>query len=325
MILVTGATGFLGRFIVDELLSNGYEVRVLVRNPESRDLPWKAMVEVAEGDIMDLVSLERAMEGVDRVIHAAAVVSMGRRLRYEMVRINAGGTANVVDACLTAGVEKLVQISSIAAIGRTGTAEPVTEETPWKVSKEVSWYARSKYKAELEVHRGIAEGLNAVFVNPGLIIGPAADWQSGTAKIFGIVHKGLRFYNRGVSGFVGAADVARATRLVMEQDIPNGQRFLLVAESLSQQEVIATIAKSLGKKPAKWQLPAQLSLLAGFVSELWAGITGKEPIITRASMRNSIRRNYFDGSKITGLGFSYTPMKAVFETTARAFLASKST
>ena len=324
MILVTGATGFLGRFIVDELLSAGYEVRVLVRNAAERELPWRSMVEVMEGDVLDMVSLERAMEGVRYVIHAAAVVSMGRRRRYEMLRINAGGTANVVDACMAAGVSRLIQVSSVAAVGRTGTQELITEKTPWKGGKEISWYARSKYKAELEVYRGIAEGLHAVMVNPGLIIGPAADWTSGSAKIFHIVHKGLRFFNRGISGFVGAEDVARATRLVMEADsLRAGERFLLVAENLSQKEAITQIAACLGKKPPKWQLPPQVSLLAGIVSGALAGLTGRDPIITLASMRNSIRRNYFDGSKITRLGFSYTPMKSVFEATAKAFLASK--
>lgn len=324
MILVTGATGFLGRFIVDELLTAGHEVRVLVRDAENRSLPWKSMVEVVDGDILDRVALEKALEGVSEVIHAAAVVSFWKKRRAELLEVNVKGTANLIDACIDAEIEKFVQVSSTAAVGRTGTKELITERTKWNNGKGVSWYSRSKYKAELEVNRGIAEGLHAVIVNPALIIGPSDNWEVGSPKIFSIVSKGLRFFNRGVNGVVGAADVARATRMVMEaDDLVAGERFLLVAENWSQKDIVNTIAAEFGNKPAKWQLPPMITILAGHVSEWISAITGKEPVITLASMRNSTRQNFFDGSKITRLGFEYEPIKEVLTRTAQAFLAAK--
>lgn len=310
MILITGATGFLGNYLVNEYLSEGYEVRVLMRNPEQRSFPWKDMVDIAEGDILDVMALDKAMSGVEYVVHAAAMVSFWRKQRDQLMKTNVEGTANVVNLCLEHKIAKLVHVSSIATMGLTSDGTLITEDTPWKSEFISSNYAKSKRKAEMEIHRGIAEGLNAVMVNPGVILG-AGDWTKGTAKMFSVVNRGLRFYPDGGSGMVAAKDVAKACRLVMENDTENGERYLLVGENMTFGEIFTEIAISLGKTPPRWKLPGWLSLAAGRASEAISRLSGTEPIVSLESMRSSLKRRRFDGSKIRGLGLEYTPIREV--------------
>ncbi|RMG67560.1 MAG: NAD-dependent epimerase/dehydratase family protein, partial [Bacteroidetes bacterium] len=259
MILVTGATGFLGRFVVDELLSNGRSVRVLVRDAANRTLPWGEGVEVIDGDILDVMALAQAMEGVEAVIHAAAMVSFQKKDRERVRQVNEEGTARVVDACLAAGVRRLVHVSSIGAVGRSPKGEAITEQTPWQPEQAQSTYAKSKRRAEMEVYRGIAEGLDAVMVNPGLILGPG-DWTQGTPRIFATVAGGLRFRNHGTNGLVGAADVARACHLLLDAEVPAGERYILVAANQDYGQFLGSIAEALGKRPPRWVIPRPVAI-----------------------------------------------------------------
>ncbi len=321
MILITGATGFLGRHIVAELISRGHELRILVRDPESRQLPWQAMVDIAEGDILDVTSLHHSLEGVDTVIHAAAQVSFWKKQHQHMTQINVEGTANIVNACLEQGIKKLIHVSSIAALGKKSDQSLIDENTPWVPSKSHSKYSISKHKAELEVYRGIAEGLpNALIINPGVIIGPTHDWTNNTGKIFSMIYKGLRFYNGGASGFVGVKDVANAIALLLEKQPPNGSRFILVSENLSQKAFLDQIARALQKPSPSLRLPDILSMGVASLSQLISEITHTEPIITPESIRGSISRYRYDGGKITQWGWEYTPIHIVIEEAAEAFL-----
>ncbi len=323
MILITGATGFLGRHIVDELLSQGYDLRLLVREAVHRTLPWEAIVDIVDGDILDTESLYHAMDGVEYVVHAAAHVSFWKKQHPQMMQANVSGTANVVNACLEVGIKKLIHMSSTSALGKKSEKDVITEDTAWTASKKNAQYAISKHKAELEVHRGIAEGLYAVMINPGVVIGPTFDWNRNTGKLFTLIHGGLRFYNRGASGFVGVKDVASAVALLLAEDAPNGSKFLLVSENITQKVLLKQIAHALGKKPPATVLPNALSISVAHISQLLSYITGREPIITPESIRSSMQRSSYDGSKITRIGFAYTPMKQVIEETAAAFLQNQ--
>ena len=127
MILITGATGFLGRHITQHLLQSGQKTRLLVRNPDHPAIPKNELVEIAEGDILDTGSLQKAMEGVDQVIHAAAMVTFAKKNYPEMKAVNIQGTANVVNAALESGVNKLSHISSTSATGRLGKGDDVQD------------------------------------------------------------------------------------------------------------------------------------------------------------------------------------------------------
>jgi len=323
MILLTGATGFLGRHIVDELLAEGYDLRLLIRDPQHRKLPWKAMVEIVEGNVLDIESIDRAMAGIETVIHAAAEVSYWKRRHTPMYQVNVQGTANLVNACLEHHTKKLIHLSSIASLGKKKGDDLINEETLWTKDKSHSYYALTKHKAEREVYRGIAEGLEAVIINPGVVIGPAHDWHKNTGKIFSIVDKGLKFANKGVSGFVGVKDVARMVSILLREEVINGSKYILVSENMSQKELLTRIADALDKPAPKYILPAWLTLLVGYLSQFWANLSGKEPIITPETMRSAISRSFYDGSKATQLGLTYTPMKEVIDHTAQAYTYSQ--
>ena len=320
MILITGATGFLGRSLTDACLAAGHEVRALVRNPAGRKLPWGGLVDIAEGDILDVLSLVKAMEGVETVIHAAAMVSFQKKDREELLRVNVDGTANVVNACLDTEVADMIHISSIAAIGRAGDGKLSDESTPIQSKHIASTYAKSKINAEVEVNRGVAEGMHATILNPGMILGPGT-WDEGTPKIFSTVAKGLSFYNEGSNGWVAAKDVAQACVLAMDHELPPGERFVLVGENISYREFFAEVAMRLQKKAPSIQIPRLLAMMAGWTTERMAALLGKDPLITLENMRSGTRHDAYDGSKITQqLGLQYTPIQEVIAETAQAFL-----
>lgn len=321
MILITGATGFLGQYLVKEFLAAGYELRLLVRNVENCSFKNIANVALVEGNILDIVALEKAMEGVEYVVHAAAMVSFIAKDSDEMLKINVKGTENVVNLCLEMGVKKLVFMSSIAALGRMGNQDLISESTHWQDSPLNSQYAVSKRKAELEVYRGMEEGLNVAILNPGVILG-AGKWDNSSAKLFSVVYKGLPFYNRGINGMVGAADVARAARLVLENATEEGERFVLVAENMSQKEMFRLIAESLNKTAPRYEFPPILAKIAGFVLEFFAKITGTKALITRETVRTSLHQYFYDGTHISKrFGFQYTPMSEVIAEAGKIFLA----
>src|SRR5690606_30579731 len=158
MVLVTGGTGFLGAYIIKHLITKGYRVRAIRR--EESTLPFfidpaiLSRVEWVEGDILDIVSLQDAMEGINTIIHAAGLVSFSSEKKEAVHKINIGGTANIVNVALEKKVKRLVHISSVAALGRIQSGETITEDKRWEESTHNSAYAVSKYKAEMEVWRG---------------------------------------------------------------------------------------------------------------------------------------------------------------------------
>ncbi len=320
-VLVTGGTGFLGEYIVRELLSHQYEVFLLVRSLSKCVFLNHPGVTVIEGDILDVVVLDEIIQEVDYVIHAAAMVSFSPSEAEEMTRINVKGTENVVNLCLESNIKKLIFVSSIAALGRTENQGVISEITKWMPYALNSKYAVSKRKAELEVLRGKEEGLEVAIVNPGVILG-AGDWDRSSGKIFKLVYKGLRFYNRGVNGYVGVKDVAKAIRIMMEAPLENGERFVLVAENLSQKELFTEIALSMNKRPPQWELPPFLAKIAGVLMEFIGKITGKSMLISRETVRTSLHQHFYDGSKITRkLEFQYTPLKEVIRESGAIFLS----
>lgn len=319
IILVTGATGFLGRHLVQSLLNAGFAVRALVRNAGSREVGLPQGVEVIDGDVLDTMILSEAMTGVKAVVHAAAMVSFWKKEAEQVMHINVEGTSCVVNACLEEGC-RLIHVSSIAALGSVPEGEFVTEETTWISGESRSIYSTSKLKAEREVFRGIAEGLNAQFVNPSIILGPTHNWEEGTGKMFTIANRGLRFYNPGSSGFVGVKDVGKAIVAVLHHpELAPGEHFLLNAENLSFQDLFSMIAKALDKKAPAVKLPKLPTMIVATISEWLSLLTGKPPIVARASMKSGFLSRKFDGSKIESLGMRYQPISEVIQEAADEF------
>jgi dihydroflavonol-4-reductase len=328
MNLVTGATGLVGSHLIFDLVTKGEQVRALKRKTSDLMHVQKLFssqpelfkkIEWVEGDVTDIFSLEEVMKGISKVYHCAAIVSYDPAEAESMFKINVEGTANVVNLCLENKVEKLCHVSSVAAINRLEEDEMITENAEWKNSKHHSNYALSKYGAEREVWRGIAEGLNAVIVNPTIIIG-RGNWKTGSTAMFGQVWKGLKFYTNGVSGFVDVHDVTRIMIQLMESSI-KAERFIISSENVPFRLVLDMISKKLGKPLPSIYANNFLRGIAWRVEALKKLLFKTRPFITRETAHSGSIKVRFSNEKIKKmLHVDFIPVQKAIETTSEAFL-----
>jgi nucleoside-diphosphate-sugar epimerase len=313
MIFVTGGTGLVGAHLLYKLAKSGANVKALKRSTSNLNQVLKTFyyysssakelfdrIEWVEGDILDYFGLEELLNGVDEVFHCAAIVSFHSNERKTMINNNVEGTSNLVDAALFNNVKKFCHISSIASLGRTKYGIPVTEETSWVPSKKNSAYSESKFFSEAEIWRGIQEGLNAVIVNPSIILGPG-NWESGSPKLFKTIWNGLKFYTTGVTGYVDVNDVTKAILELMSDQYFHkfkNQRFILNSENKSYQEIFYSIANELDKPRPKYRASDFLLGVAWRLVSLGSVFTNKPSMVTREAVSNSNAKSYFDGSKI---------------------------
>ena len=343
-VFITGATGFIGSHIARQYLAGGYAVSVLKR-PESG---YGMLADVADqitwyiGDVLDIPSLEGAIlprvdspgvdsPGVDApgidVIHAAAMVSFVPKDRDRMEQINVEGTANVVNVCLKAGVRKLGYVSSVAALGRPAVKggnsnEPIVidEGQKWEDSPNNSAYAKSKYRAELEVWRGVAEGLNAVMVSPSIVLG-AGDWSRSSLQLIKYVYDEKPFYPAGLVNYVDVLDVADALVRLMQSDI-TARRYILNGGTIPYRSLLEQMAAALGKRPPAWRISPVLTRLLWPVEAVRSWLTGKAPLITRETARSASSLYAYDGRKISQeVGIQYRPLGETLQRVADAFVA----
>lgn len=325
-ILVTGGTGFLGSYIIKQLIENGYSVRAIRRSSKTPHWISSAIfekVEWLEGDVLDVVALEDAMDGVDTVIHSAAVVSLSKKYRAEMYKINVEGTANVVNVALEKNIKRFIHISSVAALGRTVDGGHVNEEKKWEESKVNTHYAISKFKAELQAWRGLNEGLEGVILNPSTILG-YGDWNSSSCAIFKNIYNGFDWYMQGINGFVDVEDVAKATILLMESNITE-QRYIINADSWSFKNLQETIADSFNKKkPSKKATPFILGF-AWRLEKLKSFFTGKSPLLTRDGVKIAQSQTRFENQKILNAlpGFSFTPLESTIKNACSRYISQQ--
>lgn len=324
MIFVTGGTGLIGSHLLYELVSSGRRVKALKReksrvqqvlkifsyytqNPENlfHQIEW------VNGDILDYFGLEDILEGATEIYHCAAIISFNSEDRQQMIRNNVQGTANLVNAALENKVKKFCHVSSVAALGNSLKGFLVDEKTNWTPSKKVSAYSESKFFSEAEVWRGIEEGMDAIIVNPSIVLGPG-NWKSGSSQLFKRVLNGLNFYTKGITGFVDVKDVVRAMILLMEDSHFNegkNQRFILSAENWSYQDIFNHISNALEKPRPRIYASNILLAVTWRAARLYGWLTRKKPAITRetAASSNAIKR--FNGTKISRLfSFNYLPV-----------------
>lgn len=311
-ILITGGTGFLGAYIIKHLIEKNYAVRAIRRNnklPSFIPATVFDQVEWVEGDVLDVVSLEDAMEGIDTVIHSAAIVSFNLKEKNQMYKVNVEGTANIVNIALEKNIQRFVYISSVAALGRKVNGGEVNEEKKWEDTKANTHYAKSKYKAELEVWRGISEGLDAVILNPSTILG-YGDWNNSSSAIFKKVYEEFKWYTPGVNGFVDVEDVAAATVLLMESNIRE-ERFIINGDNWPFRKLMDTMADAFGKKkPVRQTTPFILSI--AWRMEIFRSlVTGSKPVLTKESAKIGQSKTYFDNGKFLKAfpQFKFTPLE----------------
>ena len=311
-VFVTGGSGLVGSNLIEQLLKEGKMVKALYRS-SIPDIPGKEKVTWVRGNILDISSLEEAMINVKEVYHCAAIVSFDPSQKYEMFKINIGGTANVVDTANAACVEKLCFVSSVAALGKSHKNHEINETMNWSEETDKSNYGKSKYLAEMEVWRGIGEGLKAVIVNPSIILG-SGDWNDGSTKLFKTAYEEFRWYTEGVTGFVDIKDVIRAMIALMAADI-NNSRFIISAENRTFKDVFTTIAKSFGKKPPNKKATPFLSQIVLSLETSKSRLTGVKPLLTTETAQAAQSIVKFDNAKLlnTFPGFSYTPINATIQ------------
>jgi dihydroflavonol-4-reductase len=299
MILVTGATGFLGSELVRQLLQQGKMVRAIKRQTSviPAILSSKGSVEWRDADVLDYFALEQAMEDVTEVYHCAAMVSFRKEDKKSMLRVNVEGTANLVNICLRNNIRKLVHASSTSAVGVGKNGQYTNESDHWQFNRNHSNYAISKYESEMEIFRGIAEGLSAVIVNPSIIIGRNAG-SRGSGQLFHAVKDGLNFYPGGTCGIVDVEDVAEIMIRLMDSDIQT-ERFILNSENISYQDLFSSIARAYGMRPPKYRLKPWM-LRSGFVVSAIARMaTGREFGITKEIARSAFNVSRYSNEKIT--------------------------
>ncbi|MBI2730437.1 MAG: NAD-dependent epimerase/dehydratase family protein [Sphingobacteriales bacterium] len=321
-ILVTGGTGLVGTELINQLVAQRKKVKAIYRKniPDNSPFSGPGGIDWVKADINDVLSLEDAMQSVEQVYHCAAVVSFNPKKKSELFQTNVEGTANVVNACLTAGVKKLVHVSSVAALGRIRKGETITEQTQWSEETNNSAYGKSKYNAELEVFRGIAEGLKAAVVNPTIILGPA-NWNDGSSALFKKAYDEFPWYTHGVTGFVDVRDVATAMIKLMESDI-SGEKFILSAENRSYKEMLSMAAAGFSKKPPHREAKKWMGELIWRLDKLKSMFTGSNPLLTKETSRTARAKVYFDNSKILKAlpGFQFRKMEETIKETCAIYL-----
>lgn len=318
MIFVTGGAGLVGSALLKQLLQqNEGPIKALYRNamPLLLTEDEKKKIQWIKGDVLDTGLLFEEMSGCKQVYHCAAVVSYHSSRREQMYKINIEGTANMVNAALENAVEKFVHVSSVAAIGRLRDGEHITEKTEWVDESNNSHYGKTKYLSEMEVWRGTAEGLNAVIVNPSIILGES-NWENGSINIFKKIWEEFPWYTTGGTGFVDAKDIANVMVQLMHSDI-TAERFILCSEHLTFQQLFTKIANAFGKKPPQRFAKPWMGNIVWRIEALKAMFSNREPLLTKETASTAQVTTYFDNSKILKAlpGFSFTPVDETIQRT----------
>ncbi|MDG1761541.1 MAG: NAD-dependent epimerase/dehydratase family protein [Flavobacteriaceae bacterium] len=317
MILVTGGTGLVGSHLLFDLLQKEDKVRVLHRSTSRLDRVKTVFgyftdyvevlfnkIEWIEGSLTDLDCLEKAFDQVTQVYHCAALISFDPSDLQVLTKSNVEGTANMVNFSLSHKVEKFCYVSSIATLSTPTEGTKVSENTPWNHTEEVSVYAFTKHAAEMEVFRGINEGLQATIVNPGLILG-GGFWRSGSGLFFKMIHKGMKYFTDGKTAYVDVEDVVSIMVQLMEKNI-FGERYIVIAENWFLKDFIHRVAGEFGvkapqKKAGKWLLE-----IGWRVDWLSSKITGKKRKLTKNLAKTSVKiQNYSNKKIIEELDFTF--------------------
>lgn len=335
MILVTGGTGLVGSHLLYSLLQNNDQVIAIHRKNSNKERvkdvfsyytknveAFFSKITWIEADVTDICSLEEAFKNITHVYHVSALVSFHTKDRAAMHEINVQGTSNIVNLCISHGIQKLCYVSSIATLGDGVKGQMVTESSEWNIEDDHSDYAITKFHAEMEVRRGSEEGVNMVIVNPGVILG-AGFWDKGSGELFTQVDKGLPFYSTGITGYVAVEDVVKAMIKLMNSDIIN-QRFVLVSENKSFQEVSNSIADALHKKKPSIKTTKLISEIAWRLLVFFSFFTRKPPLLNRKTAQSIHLQTKYSSQKIKdALSFTFTPIQTCIEETAARYIASK--
>jgi nucleoside-diphosphate-sugar epimerase len=298
MVLVTGATGFLGSELISQLLRNGERVRAIKR-PSSvipEILRNESLIEWTNADLLDYFSLEDAIQGITKVYHCAALVSLNPKDKKKMLRVNVQGTVNLLNVCTANQIKKFLHVSSVAAVGDSKKGELINEKHHWEYGSGKSGYSISKYESEMEVFRAAAEGMNIVIVNPTIILGKNAG-KEGSGQLFEMIKKGMKYYPDGSFGYVDVADVAMIMIKLMESKI-SSQKFIINAENWTYQDLFSEIATQMGKAPPDIALKPWMLKFAWVGTGILSAFTGKNYGLNKDTVHSAFRKQNYSNEKI---------------------------
>ncbi len=290
--LVTGATGFVGSWLTKFLVNKGHSVRVFCRDP----LRAPDKTEVFSGDICQIDALKKAVLGIDVVYHLAGLVSSGKKHLKDMQRVNIQGTQNVIDACINARTQRLVHMSSVAAIGASFTPNCLNEESPFLIEKLNLGYFQTKKQAEDLVKKSVRSGhLDAVILNPATIYGPG-DMLKSSRKIHLQVAKGyFPFYPPGGVNIIDIESVVEATYNATTKG-RKGERYILSGENILIKELFQIITQAVGRRSFFIPVPKTCLKMLGVIGDQFEN-RNKSFLITSETVQISTLFHWFDSSK----------------------------
>jgi dihydroflavonol-4-reductase len=325
MIAITGANGLLGSYILRKLVSEQVPV-IALRRKDSDLSQLKDLTRVTwrEVDILNPVSLQEAFQGATTVIHTAAHVSFNPRLIKKIMEVNVEGTQNVVNACLSMHVPRLIHISSVAALGRKKGIVEIDETARWIESDLNTDYAKSKYLSELEAWRGVEEGLLVSVINPSLILAPT-DWSKSSAQLFQYVWKEKRFYSDSKINYVDVRDVVEVVWQVYSRNI-SGEKFIASAGTIPIKILFNQIAARFQKKSPSIKINSLILNGVAHLEELRSRMVGSEPLVTRQTAKLTKENFYFQNHKaVNQLAVSFRNLEETLDWCCKHYLQAYTT
>ena len=306
MILVTGATGLVGSHLLLKLIEQDRVLVALYRSESKKNSTLYFLKErtksakVAEiiwrkGDVCNQPSLAVAFEGITHLYHCAAFISFAHYKQETLIEVNQQGTTNLVNLAIKHQLKKIAYISSIAALGSDTTSDSIDESTPWNADQDHTPYAYSKFGGELEVWRATQEGVPAVIVNPGVILGTGVE-ANPLELLCNQIDNGLLFYPKGATGYVTVEDVVQVLTELMDSETEN-ERFILVAENWSYEQMLRRIALIRKKR-----LP-RIGLRKSWLQIAWGlegilSLFGKRRFMTQALISSLCDIKHIQGNRI---------------------------
>ena len=318
--LVTGATGFVGAAVARALLRESWQVRALVRGGSERGNLQHLALEIAVGDLSDRPSLDRALAGCGVLFHVAADYRLGAPDPRQLYSTNVEGTRNILLAARQAGVERTVYTSSVATVGIPGDGAPGDEQTPVSLEAMIGHYKRSKFLAEQVALEAARAGQPVVIVNPSTPVGPGDIKPTPTGQLVLDAAAGRMpaYVDTGLN-IVHVDDVA-AGHLLAYQRGRTGQRYILGGDDMTLREILALIAKLVGRKPPRVRLPYAAVLPIAYLAEAWTRVSGRSGRITLEGVRLARKRMFFSSAKaVRELGYRWRPPSEAFDDAVRWF------
>ena len=309
--LITGANGFVGAAVARCLIKAEHDLRALVRPGSNRNNLTGLPIEIAEGDLQDKNSLEKAVDGCTSVFHVAADYRLWVPNPEHMYKTNVTGTRDLFLAAAAAGVEKIVYTSSVATLGLNANGTPADEDTPVSLDDMIGPYKRSKYLAEETVKKLIeSRNLPVVIVNPSTPLGPRDIKPTPTGRIIidALTGRMPAYVDTGLN-IVHVDDVAQGHLFAWEKG-KVGERYILGGENLSLKALLEMICEIGNKKPPSIRLPHNLIMPIAWGLEKWAELSHRKPLVTVDEVRMSKKLMYFSAVKAArALGYQFRPAR----------------